>query len=132
MTSTNQRRRVIGVDIRAEHPFKPDGHSGYSTAEYEQIVDQARLRSMRTHLRLVATFDATNMPEERETADGLGTTDKRAGLWLRFVARRDDVHITDKAIYELLDSMPDQLHWSELIKLEEFDAVAAFTPFPSL
>ena len=108
------RRRVIGVDMWAECPLGS-----------EQAVAQARLGAMNTYLRLVAAVDE---------ADSAGTDQgsNHAGMQLRFVAHRDDVHVTDEAICELLNQLADRLRWSKLVKLEEFDGVPAFAPLPSL
>jgi hypothetical protein len=51
-----------------------------------------------------------------------------AELQLRFVARRDDVHLTDEAICELLDQLAGRIRWSQLVKLEEFDGVSVLEP----
>ena len=106
------RRRVIGVDVLAEYPLG-----------YKQLIDQARSGAMGTHLRLVAGIDETDVKDGSEGNEYFR---------LRFLARRDDVHVTDDAIFELLAQLTVRLRWSELIKLEEFDGVPAFVALPTL
>jgi hypothetical protein len=80
---------------------------------------------MNTYLRLVAAFDGAD-------STGTGQGSNHAGMQLRFVVRRDDVHVTDEAICELLNQLAGRMQWSELVKLEEFDGAPAFSPLPSL
>lgn len=105
--------RVIGVDLWAECPAGTD-----------RAVAQGRSVAERTHLKLSA-FSA---PE----AGGTVTGDERFRLWLRFVAREDDVYVTDEAICELLTGLAGRLRWSKLTKLEELDGAPAFVPLVSL
>ncbi|MHB1516963.1 MAG: hypothetical protein ACYCVN_11905 [Acidimicrobiales bacterium] len=105
--------RVIGVDLWAECPAGAD-----------RAVAQGRSVAERTHLKLTA-FSA---PE----AGGAVAGDERARLWLRFVAREDDVYVTDEAICELLTGLAGRLRWSRLTKLEELDGAPAFAPLSSL
>lgn len=112
-TLAGQRRRVIGVDLRAECPVGAD-----------RVVAEGRSGATGTHLWL----SAFGTPDAGGAAGG----DGRARLRLRFVARRDDVHVTDEAICELLAGLAGRLRWSELTKLEEFDGVPTFVPLPSL
>ncbi len=111
---TARRRRVIGVDVWAEYPLG-DQH----------LTAQARAGAMGTHLFLVAAVTGSDSGVTRH-GDG------EAALRLRFVARQDDVHLTDEAICELLARLALRLRWSKLAKLEEFDGVPAFAPLPSL
>lgn len=104
------RRRVIGVDLWVECP------SGR-----EQVVSQARLAAMRTHLRLSEAWDKVG-------SENTARVNELAELQLRFVARRDDVHLTDEAICELLDQLAGRIRWSQLVKLEEFDGVSVLEP----
>lgn len=103
--------RVIGVDLWAECPAGGD-----------RVVAQGRSVAERTHLKLSA-FSA---PEAGAVAG-----DERARLWLRFVAREDDVYVTDEAICELLTGLAGRLRWSKLTKLEEIDGAPAFVPLVS-
>ncbi len=112
--STCQRRRVVGVDVRAERPV--EGAVGD-----QEVVSKARIAAANTHLRLVAAVDAR--------PDGSAVRD--SDLLLRFVARRDDVHVTDDAIWELLAALSKPFRWSQLVKLEEFDGMASFDALPS-
>ncbi|MHB1503790.1 MAG: hypothetical protein ACYCTL_02550 [Acidimicrobiales bacterium] len=107
------RRRVVGIDLFAEHPLGID-----------QVVAEARARSVETHLRLVAAFDQTGSAP-------VVSGNEDAALRLRFLARQDDVHVTDEAICELLARLSGRLRWSQLSKLEEFDGIPAFVPLPS-
>ena len=107
------RRRVIGVDMWAEYPLGS-----------EQVVAQARLAATNTCLRLAAAFDGV---DPKATTQG----NNHVGMQLRFIARRDDVHVTDEAICELLNQLAGRMRWSGLVKLEEFDGVPAFAPLPS-
>ena len=111
---TAHRRRVIGIDVWAEYPLG-DQH----------LIAQARSGAMGTHLFLAAAVTAS---DSGVTTHGDGD----AELKLRFVARQDDVHVTDEAICELLERLALRLRWSKLTKLEEFDGVPAFAPLPSL
>ena len=108
------RRRVVGVDIWVECPSGSD-----------HAIDQARKSAAGTHLRLVAALEGTGIR-------GISRSNEHAVLRLRFVARQDDSHITDEAVFELLARLPMQLHWSDLVKLEEFDGVPAYAPLPPL
>lgn len=105
---------MIGFDIWAEH-----------SGSIEELIAQARLAAMNTHLCLVAACVGDKLAETNEG-------NRFLGLQLRFVARGDDLHITDEAICEVLSKLADRVRWSRLIKLEEFDGVPAFTPLPSL
>ena len=104
------RRRVIGVDIWAKCPLGS-----------EQVVTNARSAATNTYLRLVDTVNETGLT-------GNIQNNTLAQLKLRFLARRDDVHVTDDAIWELLNELAGQIEWSKLVKLEEFDGVPAFAP----
>ncbi|MHB1784014.1 MAG: hypothetical protein ACYCTE_15265 [Acidimicrobiales bacterium] len=109
-----RRRRVVGIDLWVER----------SCGEGQPLT-VARSAARATHLRLVAALK-----------EGLDETACSAGeddvLRLRFAARRDDVHVTDEAIWELLTRLPASLRWSRLAKLEEFDAIPDFPPLPAL
>jgi hypothetical protein len=107
-----QRRRVVGVDVWAECPFGD-----------KEAVARARAAADGTHLRLDAAFSEV---DSYRMAGGSGL----AGTRLRFVAREEDVHVTDQAICELLAGLAGRVKWSELAKLEEFDGVPAFVPLP--
>ncbi len=108
------RRRVVGMDVWVECP------NGMNHA-----IDQARESTSGTHLRLVAALEGAGIR-------GASRSNEHAVLRLRFVARQDDSHITDEAVFELLARLPMQLHWSDLVKLEEFDGVPAYAPLPPL
>lgn len=112
-TSGGQRRRVVGVDLWAECPQGADA-----------VVAEGLSGATGTHLRLSA-FTISDTGEATKS-------DEIAELGLRFVARRDDVHVTDEAICELLAKLSGRLRWSKLSKLEEFDGVAAFAALDSL
>ena len=103
-----RRRRVVGIDLWMERP-RGEG----------QALAMARSAASATHLRLVAALE-----------EGLDETAFRAreddALQLRFAARRDDVHMTDEAIWELLTRLPASLRWSRLAQLEEFEGIPAF------
>jgi len=107
-----RRRRVVGVDMWIEAPL-----------DSEQVVYQARAAAIYTHLRLAAVFNGIGRGSARENED--------ARLRLRFLARQEDVHITDEAIFELVGRLSTRLRWSDLVKLEEFDGIPAFVPLPS-
>ncbi len=108
-----RRRRVLGIDLWVER-----------VRDEEQVVADARSAAMTTHLRLAAA----SVEELEEGA-------VRAGEWgdlrLRFLARRDDVHVTDEAICELLGRIPPRLRWVSLVKLEEFDGCPSFAALPA-
>ncbi|MHB1712311.1 MAG: hypothetical protein ACYCV7_13070 [Acidimicrobiales bacterium] len=106
------RRRVIGVDLWAE-----------CQAGADRAVAQGRSVAARTHLRLSAFGD----PGACSAVAG----DERARLWLRFVAREDDVYVTDEAICDLLAGLAGRLRWSKLVKLEELDGAPVFVPLVS-
>jgi hypothetical protein len=108
------RRRVVGVDIWVECP------SGTN-----HVIDQARKSAAGTHLRLTAALEGIGIR-------GMSRGNEHASLRLRFVTRQDDSHITDEAVFELLARLPGQLHWSDLVKLEEFDGIPAYAPLPFL
>ncbi len=86
----------------------------------------ARCAATATHLRL-----ATVMEVHRDEGEPEGDNEDGV-LRLRFLARRDDVHVTDEAIWELLVRLPGGLRWSRLAKLEEFDGIPNFVPLPAL
>lgn len=79
-----------------------------------------------THLRLAA------VSEERRDETAPEDDNNDFVLRVRFVARRDDVHLTDEAIWELLSGLSGRLRWSRLAKLEELDGVPNFAPLPAL
>ncbi len=110
-----RRQRVVGVDLWADCP------SGG-----QQVIDMARCAATATHLRL-----ATVMEVHRDEGEPEGDNEDGV-LRLRFLARRDDVHVTDEAIWELLVRLPGGLRWSRLAKLEEFDGIPNFVPLPAL
>ncbi len=110
LRSTASRCRVVGVDLWV------DGSMGE-----ERMIAAARQGAGDTHLRLSAAM-------EPKTTDG----DFSDYVRLRFVARRDDAHVTDEAISELLAGLSGKVSWSQLLKLEEFDGVPAFVPLPRL
>lgn len=85
----------------------------------------ARRAATATHLRLAAALEEPRGEEESRN-------DEHGELQLRFLARRDDVHVTDEAIWELLAQLPGRLWWSRLVKLEEFDGMPSFAPLPAL
>ncbi|MHB8244448.1 MAG: hypothetical protein ACYDGN_03690 [Acidimicrobiales bacterium] len=105
--------RVIGIDLWAECP-----------ADADWAIAQGRSVAEGTHLKLIAS----SAPE----AGGGAAGDERTRLWLRFVAREDDVYVTDEAICELLTGLAGRLRWSKLVKLEELGGVPAFVPLVSL
>ena len=84
----------------------------------------ARCAATATHLRLVAVLERHRDEEASQDDDDV--------LRLRFLARRDDVHVTDEAIWELLARLPGGLRWSRLAKLEEFDGIPSVAPLPAL
>lgn len=86
----------------------------------------ARSAATATHLRLAAVLEEHR--DEGTPEDG----NEDGVLRLRFLARRDEVHVTDEAIWELLVRLPGRLRWSRLTKLEEFDGVPSFAPLPAL
>ena len=86
----------------------------------------ARCAATATHLRLAAVLEECRDEGARDGGDEDGE------LRLRFLARRDDVHVTDEAIWELLCRLSGRLRWSRLAKLEEFDGVPSFAPLPAL
>lgn len=112
--ATCRRRRVLGVDLWAERPSGAD-----------QMLVEARSGANDTYFRLVAALEA-------EDSDGSAWESVRKEMRLRFVARQDDVHVTDEAICELLSRLSGKLRWSRLAKLEEFDGIPAFIPLPTL
>ena len=87
----------------------------------------ARYAATTTHLRLAAVLE-----ERRDEGASDGGDGERGQFHLRFVARCDDVHLTDEAIWELLDRLPSGLWWSRLSKLEEFDGIPSFALLPAL
>ena len=110
-----QRQRVVGVDLWVDCP------SGW-----KQAVAVARCAATATHLRLAAVL------EEHRYEGALDGGNEDGQLRLRFLARRDDVHVTDEAFWELLAQLPGEVRWSRLAKLEEFDGVPSFAPLPAL
>ena len=110
-----RRQRVVGVDLWADYP------SGW-----HEVVTTARCAAAATHLRLATVLEERSGDGELEDANEDGV------FRVRFVARRDDVHVTDEAIWELLSRLSGRLRWSRLAKLEEFDGVPSFAPLPAL
>ena len=108
-----RRRRVLGVDLWVEPP-----------GEEAQAIADVGSAARATHLRLVGAL-------EGELHEGPLRGDERATLRLRFLARRDDVHVTDEAICELLACLPARLRWTLLAKLDELDGIPDFTPLPA-
>lgn len=106
-------QRAVGVGLWAGRP-----------CGWEQGVPIARCVATVTHLRLAAAL------EERQ-----GEEAPRGGehgkLRLRFLARRDDGHVTGEAIREPLTQLC-AWRWSALTKLEEFDGVPSFAQLPAL
>ncbi|MCL4313843.1 MAG: hypothetical protein M1131_06900 [Actinobacteria bacterium] len=107
-----KRRRVVGVDIWVESPL-----------DSEQVIYRAHEAASCTHLRLTAAFNGTE-------TNGSARGNEFARLRLRFLARQDDVHLTDEAIFELMNRLSTQIRWSDLVKLEEFDGIPDFVPLP--
>ena len=109
-----RRQRVVGIDLWVD---RRDGE--------EQIVDVARRAAAATHLRLVAVMgESADAEAGRATAVG--------ALRLRFLARRDDVHVTDEAVAELMAGVSSVLRWSRLAKLVELDGTPDYCPLPTL
>ncbi|MCL4421606.1 MAG: hypothetical protein M1115_00295 [Actinobacteria bacterium] len=109
-----RRRRVVGIDLWVER-LRGEGH----------VLEMARCAASATHLCLVAAL-------EEELDDRVGHVGEHVVLRLRFVARRNDAHVTDEAISELLARLPGTLQWSRMAKLEELDGIATFFPLPAL
>ncbi len=109
-----RRQRVVGVDLWVDCPCGG-----------EQTVPTARSAAIATHPRLVAA------PAGR-LEEGASRDKEHGGLRLRFATRRHDVHVTDEAIWELLDRLCGRLRWSRLPKLEEFDGIPSVAPLPAL
>jgi hypothetical protein len=103
----------LGIDLSVERP-----------CDEGQVVSDAQAAVRATHLRFVAA--TVDEPDEGAVRAGVG-----GELRLRFLARRDDVHVTDEAICELLACIPGRLRWVRLAKLEEFDGVPGFPPLPA-
>jgi len=105
------RRRVIGVDAwlevwpASERVPRPELHAALAHTDY-RLVDVAVVTS---------GLDAPN--------------DRR--LRARVAARRDDAHLTDSAVAEVLTALAAVGHWTLVRKLEEFDAIPAFPPIAS-
>ncbi|WP_276961679.1 MULTISPECIES: hypothetical protein [Ferrimicrobium] len=97
-----QRRRVVGLDVWVE-----------ARSNAQDIVALTQLAVIQTHLRFIGTLDG-----------GGGR------VRLRFMARDEEVHLTDGALVELVNKLADRLMWTGLTKLEEYDCVPAFAPFP--
>ena len=104
------RQRVVGIDLSVERP-----------CDEAQVVADAQAAARATHLRFVAAMVG-------EPDDGAVRAGVDADLRLRFLARRDDVHVTDEAICELLTCIPGRLRWVRMSKLVEFDGVPGFPP----
>jgi hypothetical protein len=110
-----RRERVVGVDLWTD--CSPGWH---------EVVAMARRAATATHLRLATVLEECHGDMGPQDDGGLGV------LRVRFLARRDDVHVTDEAIWELLSRLSGCLRWSRLAKLEEFDGVPNFAPLPAL
>jgi hypothetical protein len=110
-----QRQRVVGVDLWV------DRGSGC-----KEVVAAARCAATPTHLRLATVFE--DCWDEEASEDYIN--DKSSSIRMRFLARCEDVHLTDEAIWELLSRLSGRLRWSRLVKLEEFDGVPNFVPLP--
>jgi hypothetical protein len=95
-----RRRRIIGIDMWAE-----------SSLGVQRVIALAQASATHTEFRLIGAVDEV---------------DDRVRL--RFRARDDEVHLTDRALIDLMTRLSDQLRWSGLSKLEEFDGVPAFAP----
>ncbi len=109
-----QRQRVVGVDRWVD-----------CSCGGEQRVPTARSAAIATHPRLAAA------PAGR-LDEGASRDNEHGGLRLRFATRRDDGHVTDEAIWELLARLPGGMRWSRLPKLEEFDGIPSVAPLPAL
>lgn len=107
-------RRVIGADMWVR-----------DQRGTEQALLQAPSGESDTDLPQVAALAGTYSKEASRR-------NKLAGPQLRFLARRNDVHLMDEAIVELVGYLVGRMRWSELVKLEELDCAQAFTEIHSL
>lgn len=106
-----RRQRVVGVDLWVHCP-----------AGSGEAMHRARCAAVATHLRLHTAFEEHLAEQD----------DEQILLRMRFLARCEEVHLTDEAILELLLRLSGQLRWVRLSKLEEFDGVPNFVPLPAL
>jgi hypothetical protein len=112
-----RRQRVVGIDLWV--------HAG---SPLDLLLSLVRQAASSTHLRLAGVLEE---PAEGGGENGLGPQEP-AGVRLRFLARLEDTHLTDQAIWELVEKLPPGLRWWRLLKLEEFDGVPDFVPLPAL
>ena len=109
---TTTRRRVVGFDLFVESALPPAALGATLNAATTGRPIRLKMISNRGTLVWPATGGAT------DTVDH----------WrCRFVARDDDVHVTDREITSFLDLIGGDLRWMHVEKLQEFDGEPGWT-----
>lgn len=109
---TTTRRRVVGFDVFVESALPPAAIAATLNAA-------ANGRPVR--LKMISNRGTQVWP-----ATG-GATDTVDHWRCRFVARDEDVHVTDGEITSFLDLIGGDLRWMHVEKLQEFDGEPGWT-----
>lgn len=107
-----QRRRVVGVDVFVETTRTPD--------EVASSLVGAALGSP-LHLKMISNRGTQVWPYNGATTYCVDH------YRCRFIARAEDVHVTDAAIQDLLAQISARLTWMHVEKLNELDGEAGYT-----